>query len=205
VRRGRALLVGLLLSTLACPISNSIAEESKRPSAPLGIAPMEVDLVAMRQTLGRLNELVGQRQPEKINDLISPHITEPQQRAIVLAVEGFVASLPADSQFDLRTDIGRNAVVPMGPERVMVQVSSTTTGGREGSSRQRAPVSVQLQGVEQDGRRVWLISELIFPGQSPVLTGGFPISLPVAAGVVVLFLAAGGAAVIIRRRRARDD
>ncbi len=83
-----------------------------------------------------------------------------------------------------------------------VQVRGTTKVGEE---RESAPVSVQLQGVELAGRRRWLITELTFPGQSPVLTGGMPPYLTVAGGVGGVIVIAIVAAIVIRRRRSRAD
>jgi len=169
----------------------------------MGIAPLEADLVAMQRTLRRLETLVNERRAQDIDTLISPRVTEPHQQGIVLATRSFIADLPRDAQFHLRTDVGRGAVVPIGPERVQIQVSSTI---ERGTSRRTGRVDVELEAVEQRGQRQWLLVELVFPGQSPILTGGFPVGHLVAiVAVVALPIIAIIGIVIRRRRRARQD
>jgi hypothetical protein len=137
----------------------------------MGIAPLEADLVAMQQTLRRLESLINERTPQEVETLISPRISEPQRRGIILNTEAFINSLPPESMFHLRTDVGRGAVVPVGPEKIQVQVSSTRITGE---NRQTGRVDIQLEAVERNGQRLWLLVDANYPGQRPLLQGGSP-------------------------------
>jgi hypothetical protein len=157
----------LLFTALSA--SASLAEERR---APIGIAPLEADIQAMQRTLGDIQALVNDRDPDAVEALISPNIGSPHRDAIMAATRSFIGSLPANVRYEIRTDIGRNALVPVGPERMEVQVRGTrVVEGRRGGA---GMVSLQLEAVEADGQRRWLLTELRFPGQGTILVGGWP-------------------------------
>lgn len=182
----------------------SVGQEQPSPGeAVMGIAPLQSDLVAMQSTLRSLETLIEERRPGDVEELISPRVSEPQRRGIMLNTEAFILALPRESRFHLRTDVGRGAVVPIGPERIQVQVSSTRVAGE---TRQTGRVDVVLEAVETGGQRRWLLVEASYPGQRPLLTGGFPTSLLVAViAVVSTPLVAFIVWTIRRRRRTKKD
>lgn len=198
--RGPLALLGALLCVLRPGPGLGQPDE---PSGPvMDIAPIEADLEAMRRTLESLEALVDERRGARIDELISPRVPEPQRRAIAQATRDQIASMPAKARFDLRTDIGRGAVVPVGPERVRVQVNCDVGSG---TSRRSGRVDLELQAVERGGRRQWLLAELVFPGQRPVLADGF------AAGPLIALLAVLAIPIVLlafrrwRARRARAE
>lgn len=206
LRRGRrrhsAVICGLLGALVALfiitePFTSTGQEQPSQGEAMMGIAPLESDLMAMQRTLRSLESLINERTPGAIEALISPRVSEPQRRGIILSTEGFVSALPPESVFHLRTDVGRGAIVPIGPERIQVQVSSTRITGE---TRQTGRVDIELEAVETDGQRRWLLVEASYPGQRLLLTGGFPIGLLVAIVAVVSTPIVGIILWAIRRR-----
>jgi hypothetical protein len=195
VIRGPLALLGALLC-VARP-GDGLGQPGEPGDHAMDIAPIEADIEAMRRTLRSLEALVDERRDERIEELIAPGLSEPQRRAIVQATQGQIASMPARARFDMRTDIGRGAIVPVGPERVQVQV---TCDVGEGPSRRSGRVDLQLQAVERAGRRQWLLVELVFPGQRPILTGGFPTATLVAL-LAVLAVPILALALWLRRSR----
>jgi hypothetical protein len=140
----------------------------------------------MRRTLADLESTVVERRPEGAADLVVPDLPEPARQAILEAVEARVRTLPEGARFRLRSDIGEGAVVPIGPERVQVQVRSTTTvNGTE----EPGAVYLELQAVETEGRRRWLLRSVRWSGVSSGPGAG---SL---AGIVIAGCVAGAALV----------
>lgn len=176
-------LISHIFLIIICSASPSSAEDSQPV---VGIAPLDADMQSMRRTLRELQELVNERDPEAVQELISPNTGEPHREAILSAARSFIDSLPEDTRYEIRTDIGRNALVPVGPEKMQVQVRGTeVVGDRRGGA---GLVSLQLEAVETEDRRQWLITELRFPGQGTILVGGWPwTETIVAATVLVLF------------------
>lgn len=193
--RGPLALLGALLC-VAHP-ATGLGQTDERRGPVMDIAPIEADLEAMRHTLRSLETLVDERRGERIDELISPHVSEPQRRAITQAALEHIASMAEGARFAMRTDIGRGAVVPVGPERVQVQVACEVGAG---PSRRTGRVDLELQAVERGGRRQWLLAEAVFPGQRPILTGGFPTGTLIA---LLAVLAASLVALALWLRRSR--
>jgi hypothetical protein len=201
VIRGLPALLGALLSVALPAISLAQVDEPRGPA--MDIAPIEADVEAMRRTLQSLEALVDERRGDRIDELISPGVSEPQRRAIVQAAADQIASMPAGARFAMRTDIGRGAVVPVGPERVQVQVTCDVGAG---AARRSGRVDLQLQAVERGGRRQWLLTEVVFPGQRPILTGGLPTGPVIAlVGALTLPLLALALWLWRKSRRARAE
>lgn len=171
------------------------AEENK---VVMGIAPIEEDLEAMRKTLRQLEESVSKRNPENAFSLIAPELTTPQQRGIKQAINQVVGSLGPDTRFHMRTEIGRGALVPTGPERIQVQVNGTKVINE---ARTRGPIQIEFEAHETKTSRRWLLRQVTFFGQRPILTGGFPGYFPYAAGGVGLFILVLIVLLVVRRRR----
>lgn len=202
-RRGHLALEGIALLALTALILTTPLESpcQERPERDvIGIAPLESDLEAMRATLRSIETLINDGTPQEIESLISPRVSEPQRRGIILITESFVSSLSPESSFEMRTDLGRGAIVPIGAERIQVQVSSTQVSGE---TRQTGRVDIQLEAVEAQHQRRWLLVEVSYPGHRPILTGGFPTELLIAIIAVVIIPIALFVTLTIRRRRAR--
>jgi hypothetical protein len=196
----RGLLAALAALLCLSRPGASPGQAGEPPGRALDIAPMEADIEAMRRTLRSLETLVDERASDRVDDLISPRATPARRRGITQAVEGQIRSLPEKARFSLRSDIGQGAIVPIGPERVQVQVSSTIGAG---ASRRTGRIDLELEAVEQGGRRRWLLIDAVFPGQRPLVTGGFPAGPVAALAAVIALPLLATAAWWLWRRRAR--
>lgn len=183
----------VVLPTILGAATSSFAESSE---SIVSIAPLEADIRSMQRTLRELQELVNERDPDAVEELISPNIGAPHREAIMTAAGSFIDSLPEDTRYEIRTDIGRSALVPVGPERMQLQVRGTKIVGS--NRRGDGLVSLQLEAVETDHRRRWLIRELRFPGQGTILVGGWPWTETIIALSSLLVL---GIAILFWRRR----
>jgi hypothetical protein len=195
LRRGAATAAAAALVLVAAP--DALGE---RGPAPLVISPLEEDLESMRGTLARLEELVNARRPDDVADLISPRATAPQRQRMRLVVRALVADLPPEGRYSLRSDIGRGALVPVGPERVALQIRAATTVGEE---RRRESVRLELAAVERGGRRAWLLTGLEIPRLQSAAALEERAGDHAATGIAVAAVAVLAAlvALVVRRRR----
>lgn len=171
-------------------LSLNLSSTASAEQALVGISPHEADLAAMRLTLRQLEALINDREPERLEALLSPRISDPQRQAIQQSVEALIESLPAEATYQLRTDIGRGALVPVGPDLIQIQVRGTAVVGE---SREGGPITAQLEATEHDGGRRWLFVDLLFPGQQRLIVGGWSprhFALAALLAIVVILLIA---------------
>lgn len=192
-----------LAPLLLAALSLAAAETARAETAGLGIAPLEADLVAMRRTLAALEEALASRRPEAVAPLLAADLPEPAREAALDAAGARVRSLPPEADYSLRTDVGPGAVVPIGPERVQLQVTGTVHLG--GGGTEPGAVYLELGAEEQAGRRRWALRALRFAGiaSGPTPTGA---AATIVAGVAAGVLLVGLALLALRsraRRRAR--
>ncbi len=190
-----AVTLGIVFLGIAVPLR--VTAEAR--SAPIGIAPLDQDLTAMSQTLQRLEALINARNPDDLDALISPDVPGPRRQEMLSVVRRLVASLPADGRYMLRTDIGRGALVPVGPNRMQIQVRGTTIDGEE---RLGESVRLMLVPVELDGHRQWLLTAVEFPRMQSVSdVGGVAVEHLSAAGALGGVALAVALMIHLRRRR----
>jgi hypothetical protein len=164
----------------------------------VGIAPLEADIEAMRRTVRGLEAAIEARDSSRARELLCPHLSEKAQNRVLETVEARVRSLPPGSRYRLRSDFTSAGVVPTGPHLVQLQVTGTIT--HEGAD-QNAPVYLELDSNETDGRRQWLLHRVSFSG---VRVGPSPSSVGWMVGGVVAFVVVGIVIVVaIRRRRGK--
>jgi hypothetical protein len=173
--------------------------EEPGPS-PLGIAPLEADLEAMRETLRQLEAALDAREPARVEELLSPELGDEEREGVLEAARARIRSLPQGATYAVRSDIGPGAVVPVGPERVQVQVTGTIRDERGGS--ESGAVYLELSADESGGRRRWLIRTLRFSGvrSGPTPAGAAGLA---AAGVLAGVLLVAAFLILLRRRRKR--
>jgi len=161
----------------------------------VGIAPTEADILAMSQTLQSLEASIRSERPGEVREILSPALNQAHQQRLVDRAASLVESIPRGTVYSLRSDIGVGAVSPTGPDRVRIQVRGTVLApegsddprGDEADEPSGHAVLVDLEAVEADGRRRWLIRDFTFPG-APADQGSSRRSL-VLVGTVVAALA----------------
>lgn len=194
-----ALYLALSLTLFVAVFAHPLPAPAERR---LSIAPMEADLQAMRRTLKRVEQIVQERAPEKIRPLLSPSLTPERHQAAADAVAFRVKTLPPEVTYYLRSDVGMGAVVPFAPDRVRLQVVATVDHG-EGQL-QSENVRFELEAVESQSRRQWLIRSISFSERHR----GPPMERPsrwpwvVAAAAAALAVAVAGG-LLWRRRKKR--
>lgn len=158
----RFVLVILASASAAAP-SFARAEDA----AFMGIAPTAHDLAAMRRTVRGLERVINEGgAAEQTRDLVSPNVTDANRDAIIELVRQIADALPPDSRYELRSDFTGAALVPTGPDRVQLQITATRIIRFAISDES---VQLELEAVETEARRRWLLSDLNFPGQQTLL------------------------------------
>lgn len=191
----------MILATILLAAPTARGEEVRV----VGIAPTEADVEAMRRTIKRLEGVINRGgAPGDAQPLLSPHLTEADRDAILHLIEELGTSLPEDSAYHIRTDFTRASLTPTGTEKVQLQVTATQIIR---FAMHDESIQLELEAVESDGRRRWLISDLGFPGQQTLLPKELShtprILIVVAAGTVALALLALGWWIWRRRSRRR--
>ncbi len=171
----------------------------------MGITPIPEDMESMRRNLREIQAVINEGGDSvRTKRLISPNIPTAKRDAITRLVERLGESLPADARYELRTDFTRTALVPTGPDRIQIQITATQLVRFDLHDES---IQVELEAIETQTRRKWLLRDLSFPSQQTIL----PRELSNTPRIVVVFCSGVGAFVLIwivwwlwrRRRRNR--
>jgi hypothetical protein len=180
----------LCLALLAAASVGGPALVAAEEAAVMGIAPTEHDLEAMRRTVRRLEKVINTGgSPDAARSLVSPNVPPSRRDAIVDLVRRIADALPPNSRYALRTDFTGASLTPTGTDRVQLQITATRLIRFAMSDES---VQLELEAVETESRRAWLLCDLGFPGQQTLLPKELsetPRALVVlAAGVAALCL-----------------